>query len=73
MDFNDEIFYIEFLITGIVKVDTETKKENLKKIQKLINKIMNDDMDLVKSESSLNVMSEAELMQSLMPYDDTAN
>lgn len=74
MNYNDETFYIEFFINGILKVDSESKKRKVKKLQKLLNKIVEDEsLELIKSDSSLTVMSEGELIQSLMPYDDTPN
>lgn len=74
MNYNDETFYIEFYINGIIKVDSESKKQKVKKLQKLLNKIVEDEsLELVKSDSSMTVMSEAEFLQSLMPYDDTLN
>lgn len=74
MNYSDDIFYIEFFLNGIIKVDSESKKAKVKKLQKLLNKIVEDEaLDLIKSESSLTVMSEAEVLQSMLPYDDTLN
>lgn len=74
MNHNNDIFYIEFFINGIVKINSEDKKDKVRKLQKLLNEIIEDEaLELIKSESSLTVMSEAELLQSLMPYDDTLN
>lgn len=74
MNYNDDTFYIDFYINGIIKVNSESKKLKVKKLQKLLNKIIEDEaLELIKSDSSLTVMSEAELIQSLSPYDDSIN
>lgn len=74
MNYSDDTYYIELYISGIIKVNSADKKEKVKKLQKLLNEIVEDEaLELIKSDSSLTVMSEGELLQSLMPYDDTPN
>lgn len=74
MNYNDDTFYIEFYINGVIKVDSEHKKEKIKKIQNLLNKIINDQaLELVKSSSDLTVMSESELLQTLISEVDDFN
>lgn len=74
MKHEDDTFYVEFYVNGLLKVKSENKKNKIKKIQRLLNKIVEDEsLDLIKSDSSLTVMSEAEVLNSLMPYDDSIN
>ena len=71
MNYDDDTYYIEFYINGLVKVDSKNKKEKLKKIQKLLNKILNDeDVDLERTESSLAIMSEEEVIAALGGYPE---
>lgn len=71
---NDEDkFYVEIYLTGLVKVTKKDKKRKLAKLQKIINEIIEDpDLDLLKSDSNIIVMSEDELMKELK-YDDSSN
>lgn len=74
MNYEDDTYYIEFFLNGILKVNSEDKKEKVKKLQRLLNEIVEDGaLELVKTDSSLTVMSESELLQSLVPFDDTLN
>jgi hypothetical protein len=67
-DENDnENYYLDFYISGVVKVNVKNKKEKIAKIQKLINEVIEDyNLDLLKSESSLTVLSESEVIQNLI-------
>jgi hypothetical protein len=54
-------------------VTKKDKKKKLAKLQKIINEIIEDpDLDLLKSDSNIIVMSEDELMKELK-YDDSSN
>lgn len=75
LDFNEldneievelESYYIEFFVTGVIKVNSWDRKQKVKKIQRLLNKIVEDEaLDLVKSDSNLLVMSESEVIQNM--------
>ena len=74
MNYDNDTYYIEFFINGILKVKSIDKKKKIRKPQKLLNKIIEDEaMELVKSDSSLTSMSELELIESAMPSDETLN
>jgi len=69
----EDKFYVEIYLTGLVKVTKKDKKKKLAKLQKIINEIIEDpDLDLLKSDSNIIVMSEDELMKELK-YDDSSN
>lgn len=70
---NEDKFYVEIYFTGLIKVTKKDKKKKLIKLQEILNDILEDpDLDLLKSESNIIVMSEDELMRELSP-DDSSN
>lgn len=74
MNYNEEEFYIEIYLSAILKVSSKDKKEKVKKLQKLLNEIVEDEiLNFVKSDQSLTVLTEAEMVQSIMPLDDSIN
>ncbi len=73
MSTKENKFFIEIYLNGLIKVNSKDKKKKLTKLQKIINDILDDpDLDLLKSDSNIIIMSEDELMRELNP-DDTSN
>ena len=74
MKYDDDTFYIELFLNVIIKSESAEKNMKLKKIQKLMNSILRDDeLDIIKSESNLVMMSESELLNTLQPLNEYEN
>lgn len=65
----DNNSYIEFNINGILKVPEKNKKAALKKLNSLLSKIVEDNIELVRSDYSIDVVSEAEIAYAMSNYD----
>jgi hypothetical protein len=71
MKYDDDTFYIELFLNVVIKASNTSKKNKLKKIQRLMEAILRDeDLDIVKSDSNIVMMSEAELLNTLQTYVD---
>tara|TARA_B100000131_G_scaffold274990_1_gene277291 strand:+ start:685 stop:906 length:222 start_codon:yes stop_codon:yes gene_type:complete len=64
MNDEDENFYVEFLIEGVLKVRRDQKEATLTRLNKLFSKIIQNE-DAIQITSSANLISEKNLLMAL--------
>ena len=72
-------FYLEFTISGVIKLSQSQKLEVSEKLSSLISDLLEDEeLNLIRADSSMDMFSEDELAVSLLagseePLDDDFN
>lgn len=68
MDNNNDSFYIQFNLDGLVKVSEEARVETLEKISLLVSELLKID-GVVSSKGNVNIISELEVVASMFGDD----
>lgn len=58
--------YVEFNINGVIRVTDENKEDIIDKINSLVIQFIKNDMDLIRSEYFIDIISEEEIVQSIV-------
>ena len=68
MDNNNESFYIQFNLDGLVKISEDSRAETLEKISLLMKELLKLD-GVVSSKGNINIISELEVASSVFEND----
>jgi len=68
LDNNNESFYIQFNLDGLVKISEDSRAETLEKISLLMKELLKLD-GVVSSKGNINIISELEVASSVFEND----